>query len=97
MTEMMTQWQTPFTPNVLGIYLLMRTLQDRKSIGEIHRKTKERADGWQSFFKDSKALKPLVRNPAVRSRTVIAIQADPETLEKLRKAAIKKDFGVQIL
>ena len=92
MADMMAQWQTPCTPNVLGIYLLMRTLQNRNSIGEIHKKTKERADAWYSFFKNSKALKPLVHNPAVRSRTVIAVQADPDTLEKLRIAAVKNGF-----
>ena len=28
MSEMMAKWQTPFTPNVLGIYLLMRVLEE---------------------------------------------------------------------
>ena len=67
-------------------------IQDRKPIGEIHKKTKERADAWYSFFKNSKELKPLIHNPAVRSRTVIAIQAEPDTLEKLRKGAVKYGF-----
>ena len=77
---------------MLGIYLLMRTLQDRKPINKIHKKIKERADAWQSFFKNSKTMKPLVTNQAVRSKTVIAIQTDVERLEKVKKGAIREGF-----
>lgn len=36
MTEMMDKWQTPFTPNVLGIYLLMRVLENTEAIKTTH-------------------------------------------------------------
>ncbi len=92
LSEMMTRWQTPCTPNVLGIYLLMRTLRKRGSIAEIQKRTKERFDAWQSFFKDSKKLQPLIRNATVRSRTIIAVHAGTGQIEKIKKRASKNGF-----
>ncbi len=92
MADMMAKWQTPCTPNVLGIYLLMRTLQDRQPIAEIDKKIKVRAEEWQAFFRNSKVLKYLVSNPAVRSRTIVAVQSDSVLLEKIKKNAPKHGF-----
>jgi phosphoserine aminotransferase len=92
MTEMMTRWQTPCTPNVLGIYLMMRTLQARAPIGQVHKEIKERADDWHALLQRSKTLQPLVNNPAVRSLTVVAVKADASHLEKIKKEAHKKGF-----
>ena len=61
MSTMMEKWQTPFTPNVLNIYLLMRVLEDSPPIGKVHRKTKRRYEQWMSFFGDNNVLQHLVR------------------------------------
>lgn len=92
MADMMGKWQTPCTPNVLAIYLLMRTLEERPSIGKIHRKTVERARAWMAFFSESRVLEPLIHNPKARSVTVIAVKANPDALAKVKAAARKKGF-----
>lgn len=69
---MMDKWQTPYTPNVLGIYLLMRSLKKRKIIEQTHQKIKSRSEAWQKFFRGSKNIKLYIKNQGVRSRTVIA-------------------------
>ena len=50
MTEMMAKWQTSCTPNVLGIYLLMRVLENSEPIDAVHAMTLERYEKWVEFF-----------------------------------------------
>jgi phosphoserine aminotransferase len=90
MTEMMTKWQTPFTPNVLNIYLLMRVLEDSKPIDAVEKKLKKRYHQWMDFFSNSTNLTHLVRNEAAHSYTVIPVAATPETVTAIKKAAFKK-------
>jgi len=92
MTQMMAKWQTPCTPNVLGIYLLMRTFRARRHIGEVHKEIKHRADDWHRLLQGSKTLQPLVDNPDVRSQTVVAVKADANHLEGIKKEAYKEGF-----
>ena len=92
MTQMMAKWQTPCTPNVLGIYLLMRTLQARRPIGEVYKEIKQRAEDWQSLLQRSKILRPLINNPGIRSQTVVAVSTDANQIEKIKKEAHKKGF-----
>ncbi len=87
MQEQMQRWQTTHTPNVLGIYLLMRTLEDRAAIGEVDAQTQERYQQWVDFLSDMKKIHLLVNDPALRSRTVIPIEAEPETINQLREQA----------
>jgi len=90
MNEMMNQWQTPYTPNVLGIYLLMRVVKDSKKIDSIHKKTEARASAWYDFFKDGKKLRLTIQNPRVRSNTVITISGKPELLSEVKNKAKKE-------
>src|SRR5690349_14915861 len=46
MMDMMTKWQTPFTPNVLGIYLLMRVLEKMDTIMNVNAQTIQRYNEW---------------------------------------------------
>jgi len=92
MLDIAEQGQTSFTPNVLGIYLLMRVLKDRKPINEVHQKIKSRAAEWNDFFKASEKLKVYVRNNAVRSLTVVAITGQPAYLATVKKTAKEKGF-----
>jgi phosphoserine aminotransferase len=50
MKEMMNKWQTPFTPNVLGIYLLMRVLENAPRIDMVHKKIHSRYEAWCDFL-----------------------------------------------
>ncbi|MFZ6012322.1 MAG: aminotransferase class V-fold PLP-dependent enzyme [Bacteroidota bacterium] len=88
--EMMQRWQTPMTPNVLGIYLLMRVMEKVKPIAEIHKKTVARYNQWIDFFHGSKPLSHLITNEAVHSHTVIPVKADPELMISLKAKAVKK-------
>lgn len=87
MHEQIQRWQTTHTPNVLGIYLLMRTLEDRAAISEIDAQTQERYQQWVACLSDIKKIRLLVDDPALRSRTVIPIEAKPETINRLRAQA----------
>ncbi|MBY0436049.1 MAG: aminotransferase class V-fold PLP-dependent enzyme [Cyclobacteriaceae bacterium] len=88
--SMLQKWQTTYTPNVLGIYLLMRVLKKSKPINEVSRKTHERYEAWAAFFKSSKHIRPLVKNKRVQSQTVLALEADPADIEKIKSRARKK-------
>ncbi len=89
--QMMEKWQTPCTPNVLGIYLLMRSLKDRKSIRVVHNQTVRRAREWQRVLKKSTTLKPLIENESVRSFTVMAVRSTAP-LDEIKKLAAKNGF-----
>lgn len=90
MTEMMRKWQTPYTPNVLGIYLLMRVLESSPSIDTTHKKLVERYKRWTSFLSERKSITNLVHNTVVRSYTVIPVAATPEVVEKIKAKAKKQ-------
>ena len=87
MQEKMQDWQTTHTPNVLAIYLLMRTLEARKGIEEVDQQTQQRYAQWVDFLSDLDGLRLLIDDPAVRSRTVIPIESDSETINRLRDEA----------
>lgn len=92
MNEMMNKWQTPYTPNVLGVYLLMRVVKDSKKIDSVHNKTEARAKAWEDFFNHGENLRLYIQNSNVRSRTVIAITGKTELLSEVKKKAKKKGF-----
>lgn len=92
MQEMMEKWQTPYTPNVLGIYLLMRVLEKRKPIKLIHEKTKKRFIAWQKFFRGAKNIKLFIKNQGVRSLTVLTLTGKPELILEIKKQAKTAGF-----
>lgn len=92
MNEMMEKWQTSYTPNVLGIYLLMRVLKKRKPINIIHQKTKTRAEAWQKFFRGAKNLKLYIKNQGVRSLTVVTVTGKPDYVSEIKKKAKAAGF-----
>jgi len=90
MMEMMTKWQTPFTPNVLGIYLLMRVLENMSPVSQIHEITVKRYNQWVEFLKKRKTIHHLVERNDVHSFTVIPIKADPEVIQQIKSQAKKE-------
>lgn len=90
MAEMMEKWQTPFTPNVLGIYLLMRVMEDSKSIEAVEKKIVKRYNRWVDFFSNGNNLTHLVKNTAAHSFTVIPVTAPAEVVTSIKKEAKKK-------
>jgi phosphoserine aminotransferase len=87
MTEMMSKWQTSCTPNVLGIYLLMRVMEENPVIDEVHKKILERYQNWIKFFSSTNGLKHLVSEKAVQSYTVITVTASPTLVQDIKNEA----------
>ncbi|MCC2545069.1 aminotransferase class V-fold PLP-dependent enzyme [Hymenobacter sp. BT175] len=92
--EKILNYQTTHTPNVLGLYLLHRTLQDRAPIKFIHQQLQERATKLYDFFDGATQLKPLIQNPETRSTTVVALQAAPAVIEDVKRRALQQ--GLQL-
>lgn len=91
--DMIKKAQTPCTPNVLNIYLLMRIMAEAKEIDSVHRTITGRFKKWETFFDlKSNKLNLLIKNPSVRSHTVLAIESTPVLVEKIKAQAAKKGF-----
>jgi phosphoserine aminotransferase len=84
LNENFQKFQTPYTPNVLGIYLLSRVLEGVPLITEVAARTRQRSLDWYQFLETETDWVPLVVNPTVRSDTVIAVQGTPERLAALK-------------
>jgi phosphoserine aminotransferase len=89
MMEMMAKWQTSFTPNVLGIYLLMRVLEKMDAIKTVNTQTLQRYHDWVAFLKSRKSIKHLVDDEAIQSNTVIPVVASPEVIAVIKSKARK--------
>ena len=91
MVEMMEKSQTTYTPNVMGIYLLMRIMESVKSIDKVHEKTLERFKAYHRLL-DTLAMPHLIDNHEVRSHTVIPIKGDPAFVYKIKEEALKNSI-----
>jgi phosphoserine aminotransferase len=89
LTDMMEKWQTSCTPNVLGIYLLMRVLENSESIAEVHATITERYEKWCDFLSSGK-LKHLVANKEVQSYTVVTVTATQSLVQEIKQKAKKE-------
>ena len=100
--ENFTKFQTPYTPNGMGIYMLMRVLQQVPLITVVDKITKERAHDWYSFFAESSpdfgrasgssakggaVVNLLINDPAIRSDTVIAVEGSENRIKDIKQAA----------
>jgi phosphoserine aminotransferase len=90
MKQMMDKYQTSYTPNVMGIYLLMRVLKDSKHINKIHKKVNDRYEQWMDFISNSTSIQHLVQNEDVHSFTVLPITAEPALVTKIKTEAKAK-------
>jgi phosphoserine aminotransferase len=90
MNEMMMKLQTPFTPNVLNIYLLMRVMEDSKPIADIHQKLEKRYHQWMDFLRYKNSLGHLVDNEEAHSLTVIPLVASEDQVSAIKTKAKKK-------
>lgn len=85
------KFQTTHTPNVLGIYLLYRVLQDSPSINTIHKRLRQQASVWYKLLENN-PVKPFITNAAVRSDTVIAVSASHAQIKNTKLQAHKAGF-----
>jgi phosphoserine aminotransferase len=88
--ENFQKFQTPYTPNGLGIYLLNRVMEQVPNIVEVDAITTRRAADWYRFFEQEMADSPfqvLVDEPDLQSDTVIAITGAEADIAAVKKAA----------
>lgn len=73
--------QTPETPNVLGIYLLSKVIQDllRRGIQTIRKETEYKAAILYYALNSHPLLKPFVQDESIQSKTVIVAQSREHT------------------
>jgi phosphoserine aminotransferase len=90
MMAMMEKWQTPFTPNVLAIYLLMRVMEKADPIAVVHDRTVKRYEAWTEFLSKRKNLQHLVANTSVHSYTVLPVKGTADTVTNIKKSAKRK-------
>jgi phosphoserine aminotransferase len=92
MAGMMEKWQTPFTPNVLGIYLLMRVMEKAAPIKASNDLLVKRYNDWLLFLGKRKSIRHLIDNSEVHSHTVIPVAGTAEAVSKIKKLA--KERGI---
>ena len=83
--------QAPYTPNILGLYLLMRTLEDRPPLGLISDQTQRRAKQWYTFLEKYKYT-PYISSPLLRSHTILMIKDHPIRIQNLQKRAKQEGY-----
>jgi phosphoserine aminotransferase len=94
MLENANGFQTHYTPNVLGIYLLNRVLKDIPLIQEIDATLRSRMSHLENCIAQTKTLRMLVDNAETRSTTVLAIAGTEELITQVKKDAEK--VGMQM-
>ncbi len=76
--------QAHYTPNVLGVYLLRRTLDSTKGIGKVEEKVLNRYHYWTQVLGEFKSFEFLIENEELRAPTVFAITyKEPEQLKQI--------------
>lgn len=88
--ENIVNYQTQHTPNGLGIYLLMRVMEQVPSIAEVDAITKRRAADWYTFFETEapdSLWTVLIDDQALRSDTVIAVRGTEADITAVKAAA----------
>jgi phosphoserine aminotransferase len=94
MLENAENYQTHYTPNVLGIYLLNRVLVDIPEIQETHKKTEARMKTLESIVENSSGLDFLVSNSGTRSRTVLGVGGEEHFIKRIKSDAVAR--GMQM-
>ncbi|MDH5608720.1 MAG: aminotransferase class V-fold PLP-dependent enzyme [Cyclobacteriaceae bacterium] len=94
------KFQTPETPNVLGIYLLSEVIKDmlKKGVATIQNETKYKAALLYQLFEETEGLTPFIKNKINRSKTVCVAEVMPDNkrlIEEMgnRGMVIGKGYG----
>jgi len=94
MLENARGFQTHYTPNVLGIYLLNRVLKAMPEIHHIDANLHDRMKKLENCIVQTKSLRMLVDNAETRSTTVLAVTGPEETITKVKMEA--KEAGMEL-
>ena len=94
MLENAEGYQTHYTPNVFGIYLLNRVLKDLEEIQHVDARLRKRMLKLETAIAQSSKFRLLVDNESTRSTTVLAVSGSEELITAVKKAAEKE--GMQL-
>ena len=94
MLENAEGFQTHYTPNVFGIYLLNRVLKDLEEIQDVDARLRARMRTLEDTIAKTSSLRMLVDNGETRSTTVMAVSGSEELINSIKKAAEKE--GMQL-
>ena len=85
------KYQTPETPNVLGIYLLGKVVEDmnRRGIHAIRKETEYKAIVLYQALSENTAISAFVKDKAFQSKTVIVADTGEHT-ERITKMLLEK-------
>jgi phosphoserine aminotransferase len=88
------RFQTHYTPNVLGIYVLNRLTHLLPNIKQIDLQTRDKMKIWESFWEENHSwgLKCLIENPDLRLPTVLALQGDAETIQRIQQKCFAEEI-----
>lgn len=77
------EYQTPATPNVMGIYLLGKVAEDmnKRGISELRKETDQKARKLYNYFDQKEGYSISVEKPEHRSRTVVVIDTEKPSSE----------------
>lgn len=89
------KFQTPETPNVLGIYLLGKICDEFNNIGigKIRKDTEIKAEMLYNFFDGHQQYTPFIQNKDIRSKTVVAVNT-PNGSQNVIQRLSEKGFVV---
>jgi phosphoserine aminotransferase len=94
MLENSRGYQTHYTPNVLGIYLLNRVLKAMPEIQHVDSNLRERMRKLEDCIARTKSLRMLVTNEATRSTTVMGVTGPEDIITKVKSEA--KAAGMEL-
>lgn len=87
MAEYIKIYQTTYTPNVLGIYLLSKVLNDMPNVVETDKLIKTRASEWYKFIPTLNGCHLHIDNISTQSDTIITVGSTVELVAKIKKEA----------
>jgi phosphoserine aminotransferase len=94
MLENASGFQTHYTPNVFGIYLLNRVLKDLEEIQHVDSRLRSRMKNLENTIAQSEKFRMLVDNDQTRSTTVMSVAGSEDLITAVKKAAEKE--GMQL-
>lgn len=92
MLENARKLQTTHTPNVLNLFLLMRSMQERPHQSLIHQQLTARWQQWVAFWQQQHKFQLLVQDPELQSRTVLTLQGSSEAINQIKADALAAGF-----
>lgn len=90
--ENFEKYQTPYTPNVLSIYLLKRVMEQVENIELISKRIKARNEDFCRFIEVETPWSLLIDNASLRSDTVIAVEGVSDAIKQIKQKA--KEAGI---